>query len=102
MLAGKELFTRPALNKTSEAIASEWDRIAHARHMQIATGKDLSFNYVLKPTVLELLQGCNLKRVLDLGSGTGELTRPCRQNNLVQMTIARIWQIARKDAAFLA
>ena len=29
-------------------------------------------------------------------------TRPCRQNNLVQMTIARIWQIARKDAAFLA
>ena len=28
--------------------------------------------------------------------------RPCRQNNLVQMTIARIWQIARKDAAFLA
>ena len=29
-------------------------------------------------------------------------SRPCRQNNLVQMTIARIWQIARKDAAFLA
>ena len=28
--------------------------------------------------------------------------RQCRQNNLVQMTIARIWQIARKDAAFLA
>ena len=26
----------------------------------------------------------------------------CRQNNLVQMTSARIWQIARKDAAFLA
>ena len=24
------------------------------------------------------------------------------KNNLVQMTIARIWQIARKDAAFLA
>ena len=29
-------------------------------------------------------------------------TRGCRQNNLVQMTSARIWQIARKDAAFLA
>ena len=31
-----------------------------------------------------------------------KFSRPCRQNNLVQMTIARIWQIARKDAAFLA
>ena len=30
------------------------------------------------------------------------LPRQCRQNNLVQMTIARIWQMARKDAAFLA
>ena len=28
--------------------------------------------------------------------------RGCRQNNLVQIASARIWQIARKDASFLA
>ena len=74
-MASDRWMTRPVSDKSLEDVAKEWDQIAHTRHMQISTGRDLSFNYVLKPTVLELLQGCNLKRVLDLGSGTGELTR---------------------------
>ena len=75
MLASKESYARPAMGKSSDQIALEWDRIAHVRHMQIVTGRDISFNYVLKPTVMELIQGCDLKSVLDLGNGTGELTR---------------------------
>ena len=74
MLAGKELLARPVVGKSSEEIALEWDLIAHVRHMQIASGKDISFSYVLKPTLLELLQSCDLRNVLDIGSGTGELT----------------------------
>ncbi len=70
-----ELLVRPALEKSSSDIKNEWDRIAHLRHQQIDSGKDLSFRYVLVPAVLELLQGCSLKSVLDLGCGTGELTR---------------------------
>ena len=99
MLASKELSTRPVVGKSSEAIASEWDRIALARHMQISTGKDISFSYVLKPTVSELLQGCNLEKVLDLGSGTGELTRELAKvsSEVVGVDISsRSTEIARK------
>ena len=75
MLAGKELLARPVAGKSLDLVSAEWDRIAQQRHKQITQGKDLSFNYVLKPTVLKLLQGCDLSSVLDLGCGTGELTR---------------------------
>ena len=64
---------RPVVGKTRATVASEWDRIAHVRHDQMASGKDLSFRYVLTPAVKELLKGCNLQRVLDLGCGTGQL-----------------------------
>ena len=75
MLTNNRLLVRPVAGKSLDDIGKEWDRIAHLRHKQIVSGNDLSFNYVLMPTVLELLQGCNLKKVLDLGCGSGELTR---------------------------
>ena len=75
MLANKILAAQPVSGKSPEAIATEWDRIAHIRHKQISGGSDISFNYVLKPTILGLLKGCDLSKVIDLGCGTGELTR---------------------------
>lgn len=74
MLKGKELLTRPVPGKSRDLVSAEWDQIAQLRHTQITEGKDISFNYVLKPTILNLLEGCNLDNVLDLGCGTGELT----------------------------
>ena len=98
-MASDRWMTRPVSDKSLEDVAKEWDQIAHTRHMQISTGRDLSFNYVLKPTVLELLQGCNLKRVLDLGSGTGELTRELAKVSSEVVGVDFSWrstEIARK------
>ena len=75
MLVNDVMLVKPAAGKSLDDIGKEWDQIAHLRHKQIASGKDLSSKYILAPAVQELLQGCNLKRVLDLGCGTGELTR---------------------------
>lgn len=65
----------PSPLKTQEEIGQEWDRIADVRKHQIADGKDVSFTHVLKPKVLELLDGCDLSHVVDLGCGTGEATK---------------------------
>ena len=65
---------RPAIGKTPTEITREWDQIAHLRHKQISSGKDLSFSYVLRPSIQALLESCNLERVLDFGCGTGGLT----------------------------
>ncbi len=37
-----------------------------------------------------------------LAINSGDVPRECRQINLVQIIIARIWQMARKESAFLA
>ena len=67
-------WIRPVAEKSLSCIEKEWDEIARHRQEQISSGNDLSFAYILKPSVLEMLEGCNLTRVLDLGCGTGELT----------------------------
>lgn len=66
---------RPAGHKSRADVVAEWDRIAHVRHRQINDGRDLSFTYVLEPTIRSLLVGCGLDRVLDVGCGAGHLTR---------------------------
>lgn len=66
---------KPAFDKGYSEIIKEWDSIASIRLKQVEEGKDISFKYVLAPTVLELLGGCNLSKVVDLGCGTGTLTK---------------------------
>ena len=66
---------QPANQKTQVDLKHEWNRIARTRHEQIVSGKDLSYQHILVPLVLGLLEGCDLTRVLDLGCGTGELTK---------------------------
>lgn len=65
----------PSPPKTQEAIGREWDRIAGVRRRQIDGGKDVSFTHVLRPKILELLESCDLRHVIDLGCGTGEATK---------------------------
>jgi ubiquinone/menaquinone biosynthesis C-methylase UbiE len=63
----------PAGSKSLQRIAEEWDSFAELRDEQLRTGQDLSFELVLKPTVLNLLEGADRRYVLDCGCGTGVL-----------------------------
>ncbi|MEA9389543.1 class I SAM-dependent methyltransferase [Acerihabitans sp. TG2] len=59
---------------SSQELASEWDGLATERHRQIYAGLDITFTHVMAPLV-ESLVGQNLDATLiDIGSGTGELT----------------------------
>ncbi|AOE63744.1 class I SAM-dependent methyltransferase [Pseudomonas corrugata] len=59
---------------SSQELASEWDCLASERHHQIYEGLDITFTHVMAPLV-ESLVGQNLDATLiDIGSGTGELT----------------------------
>lgn len=65
---------RPATNISHGKIAREWDGIARARIQQIQLGKDISFSYVLLPTILRLSAECDHSNVIDVGCGSGALT----------------------------
>jgi SAM-dependent methyltransferase len=59
---------------SSQELAKEWDCLASERHHQIYNGLDITFTHVMAPLV-ESLVGENLDATLvDIGSGTGELT----------------------------
>ena len=55
-------------------MAAEWNRLARIRHAQISSGRDLSFDRMLTPLALELLEPCDRRVLLDVGCGTGDLT----------------------------
>jgi 2-polyprenyl-3-methyl-5-hydroxy-6-metoxy-1,4-benzoquinol methylase len=58
-----------------EIIRTQWDDFAPSRHRQIVDGKDLSFSYVLVPIIMRLIKDKLLDNVLDIGCGTGVLTK---------------------------
>jgi 2-polyprenyl-3-methyl-5-hydroxy-6-metoxy-1,4-benzoquinol methylase len=59
---------------TSESLSAQWDSIAPARNHQLRSGRDLSFEHVLKPTVLKLTEPIQSGELLDAGCGSGVLT----------------------------
>lgn len=60
---------------SSQELSREWDALALERHHQIGEGLDITFNYVMVP-LIESLVGKNLSAALiDIGSGTGQLTQ---------------------------
>lgn len=65
---------RRVWDKKQEHIAQEWDAIAEARSKQITEGKDISYEYVLTPTILRLALESDRSDVLDVGCGCGFLT----------------------------
>ena len=66
---------RRVWNKTQDQIAREWDAIAEHRSQQIRSGQDISYDHILTPTVLELVNNADRSTVLDVGCGCGLLTR---------------------------
>jgi len=67
-------------NKTNYDIATEWDEIAMTRLCQMESGNDLSFTYILVPTIFKLSSNCDFSLVLDVGCGNGLLTNKIASN----------------------
>lgn len=63
------------VSKSQKQLAAEWDALAERRHEQISSGKDLSFAHVVVPTILSLCRLNSQNEVVDIGCGTGFLTR---------------------------
>ena len=96
----KSRVSIPAPHKTVEHLKHEWDRIAPFRHQQLSGNRDLSYRDVLLPAICELLEARNLHDVVDLGCGTGELTKElalrCGHVVGVDLSLANI-AIARQE-----
>src|SRR5207245_7964042 len=60
---------------TNSEISEEWNANATARHKQIASGIDISYNRVLMPAIIEQLGSVQGNRGVDVGCGPGVLTR---------------------------
>jgi SAM-dependent methyltransferase len=61
------------MNLLGQDTVSEWDANALARHQQISSGIDLSYEKILVPTITELLEQTHRKAVIDVGCGGGDL-----------------------------
>jgi trans-aconitate methyltransferase len=59
---------------SSRELAKEWDCLASERHQQILNGLDITFTHVMAPLVESLVGQDNDATLVDIGSGTGELT----------------------------
>ncbi len=55
-------------------LTRQWDQLAEVRDQQLAAGVDISFNRVVAPAALRLLDGADLSLLLDVGAGTGHFT----------------------------
>lgn len=64
---------KPVQQCSTKQIACQWDKIVQSRDGQIRSGLDVSYDQVLTPTILQLIQHENIHRVLDVGCGSGVL-----------------------------
>ncbi len=56
-------------------IAKEWDQISYFRLKQLESGDDLSMDHVIMPMLMELCSNGDFSNVIDLGCGTGYITK---------------------------
>ena len=59
--------------KHQQQIIKEWDNIAKLRMKQMLQDKDLSYSFILVPTIYELSKKSDFAHVIDVGCGPGHL-----------------------------
>ena len=59
--------------KNNDKIAQEWDEISSLRYEQVSSNKDLSYNYILKPFILDKVKSFKNRKAIEIGCGTGNL-----------------------------
>lgn len=74
-------WPRACREKTHTELAAEWDQLAPERYRQLVSGEDISFDHVVVPTALQLLDGLDRATVLEVGSGTGVFTSKLAQRS---------------------
>jgi SAM-dependent methyltransferase len=62
---------RPVNRKSLTEIISEWDALAPVRYSQITTGQDITYNRVLMPSLVSLIEPLAPSTLLDAGCGIG-------------------------------
>lgn len=83
-------------------VASEWDALAPRRAEQLHDEVDISFFYILVPTIERLMTHFDRTNVLDIGCGTGELTvkMAAKCSNISGIDISPVSiELARRSAA---
>lgn len=60
---------------SSQELSIEWDALALERHRQICAGLDITFSYVMVPLIESLVGNDRSATLIDIGSGTGQLTQ---------------------------
>lgn len=68
-------MARKSRKKQPEDISKEWDTVCTARQQIIEQGKDVSLTAVTAPCVIRNVRKDNPNRLLDVGCGSGYLTR---------------------------
>lgn len=95
--------------KNVNELTAQWDSLAVERDRQLRSGVDVSFNHVVAPTAMRLLEAANRSTVLDVGSGTGHFAAIASDHadmvigiepSAVSVSIARTVCIDRKNVEF--
>lgn len=96
--------------KHQAELSREWDEIANERHRQISTGEDLSYDHIIVPTALQLLECADRSVVLEVGSGIGAFTAKLARISTrviavepspVSVAVSRINCVAEKNVHFV-
>ncbi|KHT26423.1 class I SAM-dependent methyltransferase [Pectobacterium parvum] len=54
---------------------NRWNNVAKIRRHQIESGSDLTFNKVFRPLIIKCIQSLSPKNILEVGAGTGHLSK---------------------------
>lgn len=75
------------ISRANFRVADQWSKNAKARAHQIKSGKDLSREHIIVPTMLEAIGPKNYERVLDIGTGDGDFLARLKLANVANRYI---------------